>query len=190
MLDSSPEGEKLRPHPLAELLIARLHPGARVFELGGGRGRNTVALRAAGLAVTSIPDDATDADAQNSQVYDGFLSTHGLLHGDPAQIATRIRRAAGALVPGAVFYATLGSKRDARFGKGRRLGAQTFAPQDGDERGVPHTYFDRAGVHELLDADFNIEDLTEPAVDDLAGSWAHSQPLHGAVHWFVRATRR
>ncbi len=82
-------------------------------------------------------------------------------------------------------YFTLGSKRDSRFGVGAQIGHETFTPQTGDEQGVPHSYFDEAGVRNLLRR-FALIELAEHSVDDIAGRWAHaSAPLRGAVHWFV-----
>jgi hypothetical protein len=81
--------------------------------------------------------------------------------------------------------------RDARFGKGRRIADETFAPLDGDEQGVAHTYFRRAQLDELLRPHYIVERLEETGVDDVAGAWAHRErPLSNAIHWFAIARRR
>ncbi len=119
------------------------------------------------------------------------ISTHALLHGSPEAISELMGDIARALSPGAPLAATFGSMLDARFGTGTRLGPITFAPSEGDERGVAHSYYDEAGLRRALDERFRIADLREVEVDDIAGGWAHERaPLRGAVHWFVLAHRR
>ena len=186
----------LTPHPLAASLIERLQDrdGIRTLDFGSGSGRNTAALRAAGFTVVAV-DDAAVAAAQPlqeiSERFDAAVSTHGLLHGAHDAIASRVRAIAERLHSGGLLYATFGSSRDARFGEGRKLGDWTFAPLEGDERDVPHTYFDRERLVAILAPYFDVESLEELGVDRIAGRWAHSsQPLHGAAHWFVKARKR
>jgi len=177
-------------------LIERLQDrdGIRVLDFGSGSGRNTTAFRAAGFTVVAV-DDAAAAATQPlqdiSEWFDAAVSTHGLLHGTYEAIASRVHAIAERLGSGGLLYATFGSSRDARFGEGRKLGDWTFAPLDGDERDVPHTYFDRDRVVAILQLYFEVESLEEVGVDQIAGRWAHSsQPLHGAAHWFVKASKR
>ena len=73
----------------------------------------------------------------------------------------------------------------------RRIANETFAPLDGDERGVAHTYFTRVQLDELLRAHYIVERLEETGVDDVAGAWAHREsPLANAVHWFAVVRRQ
>ncbi len=184
MSPDSPQQAARPPHPLALVLIDRLraHPRAAVLEVGAGSGRNTRALHAAGFTVVTLDDAATAA---------GALSTHALLHGTPASISELLDRIAARVERGGALCATFGSVRDARYGQGRFVEDRVYAPEDGDERGVPHTYLDESGVRELLRNDWTIESMHETGVDAIAGSWAHEQqPLRDAVHWFVVATKR
>ena len=178
-------------HPLAADLIDRLRreEGNRVVEIGGGSGRNTRALQAAGLRVIVIPD-GQPFPPLGPGVFDGALSTHALLHGSPETIARLVALIARSLKPGAPLYATLGSTRDARFGVGTAIGPWTFAPSGGDEAGVAHTFFDRERLLAMLEEHFTIESLAERDVDDIAGRWAHERkPLRGSAHWFVKARK-
>ncbi|MGA8474016.1 MAG: hypothetical protein WB681_03020 [Candidatus Cybelea sp.] len=195
---ASPQGaDTIVPaHPLAEWLIDGLRErrNRRVLDFASGSGRNARALSAAGLSVVSI-DDLT---AGSSEPFEGVaapfaaaLSTHGLLHGAPSAISAKVRLIAEYLEPLGLLYATFGSRRDERFGKGSRIDALTFAPMQGDERGVAHAFFDRAALRAILEPRFAIEYLEEHAVDAVAGSWAHRDvPLSGAVHWFTIARMR
>lgn len=191
MSDPSTDASKLRrAHPLAISLIARLRakPNARVLEIGAGTGRNTEALRAAGVEIDSIAD-AAPIPARD-KYYDAALTTHALLHGTPGTVAASLDAIANALKPGAPLHATFASTLDARFGKGRRISKHVFAAETGDEAGVPHVYFTGEELRSLLETNYEVEAIQETAVDDIVGTWAHRKPLHGVVHWFVRCTRR
>lgn len=181
---------------MAAALIERLHAGegVRVLDFACGTGRNTAALRAAGFTVVTVDDTAAaDADPLRgiSEPFDAVISTHGLLHGTHETVASRVRAVAERLSSGGLLYATLGSSRDKRFGQGQQFGDWTFAPLDGDERGVPHTYYDRDRAAAMFAPYFHVESLEEAGVDEVAGRWAHSaQPLRGAVHWFAIVRRQ
>lgn len=184
------------PHPLAAALIERLQssPTSQVLDFGAGAGRNTTALRAAGFTVVALDDTTAASNAPFQDVagpFDAAISTHGLLHGTAAIVGSNLEAIADRLNSQGLLFATFGSTRDARFGLGERLGDSTFAPADGDERGVPHTYFDRGGISALVERYFGLDSLEERGVDEVAGTWAHARsPLHGAVHWFAIAHKK
>jgi SAM-dependent methyltransferase len=181
---------------LAERLIERLQrrPESRILDFGSGSGRNAEALRQAGFVVVTIDDRAAESEVPFAGIdgdFSAVLSTHGLLHGTSATIAAHVAAIAERIRERALFYATFGSRADARFGRGRRLDPWTYAPDGGDERGVAHAYFDRERLRALLEPRLEIESLDEHGVDGVAGAWAHRQaPLSGAVHWFAIARKR
>lgn len=184
------------PHPLAQRLIERLqsHPHGRVLDFGSGSGRNAEALRRAGFAVIAIDDAAVAAGLQFADIDGSFaaaISTHGMLHGSANAIAARVRTIAECLEHRGLFFATFGSVHDTRFGRGRQIDESTFAPTGGDERGIPHVYFDRCQLLETIEAHFDVDSLEHHGVDSIAGAWAHRQrPLNGAAHWFAIACKR
>ncbi len=191
MTPDSPERPPLRPpHPLALALIedTRCAAGGRVLEIGRGSGRNTRALVRADFEVTSTEGYG---DLPQTGRFAAALSTHALLHGRPAEISDALVRIAALLEPGAPLFATFGSVRDARFGTGEQIAPGTFAPAEGDERGVPHAYFDAADLRRMLERAFFVERLEERCVDAIAGTWAHpNAALAGAFHWFTVARPR
>ena len=94
---------------------------------------------------------------------------------------------AACCAPGAPIYITLGSIHDERFGFGEALDEWTFAPGDGPEMGIPHAYFDRDTIVELLRG-FTIESLEEVDARTIVGTWAHTgadEPPGASTHWFV-----
>jgi SAM-dependent methyltransferase len=177
-----------RAHPLAIALVERLRTRthARILDVGSGSGRNTDALKAAGFAVHSVPD-AQLATFSVPPDFDAAISTHALLHGTAVTVAELLARIAHALKAGAPFYATFASTRDARYGKGTRIDDETFAPREGDEKGVAHVYFNERRLRDLLAPHFTIESLEERNVDEIVGRWAHAEKPRGSVHWFVHA---
>ncbi|MEO6912956.1 MAG: methyltransferase domain-containing protein, partial [Candidatus Baltobacteraceae bacterium] len=187
---SPPEQRDIRPpHPLAIALIERVN-GGTVLELGTGSGRNLRALQAADLRVTSLDTSDYSRIPAETGSFEAVISTHGLLHGTSAEISVTLAEVARVLRAGGRLYATFGSKRDARFGIGARIEPDTFAPESGDEAGVPHLFLDEPQVRALLH-NFAIDELSRTDVDQVAGDWAHQHnPLSGSVHWFVIATNR
>ena len=178
-------------HPLAQRLYERAGKGSGpIVVVGDGRGRNSSALVAAGLSVVSIPDETPYTQlAYPPRHFAGALSTHAYLHGTVAKIRLGIAELARVLQAGAPAFFTFGSIQDVRFGFGDALDAQTFAPGEGPEQGVPHAYFDRDGIVEVL-RPFAIVSMDEVNVDAIVGKWAHleDEPA-GKVHWFVEARK-
>jgi hypothetical protein len=200
MSDPSTQG----PHPLADALIERYRAAGwtlPVLEVAAGAGRNTRAFAAAGVPVVATRDD--EAYTQLPGEHDNYaaaFSSHGYLHGATAKIRAGFAELRRVLVAGAPIYVTLGSIHDERFGFGEALDEWTFAPGDGPEKGIPHAYFDRDTIVELLRG-FTLESLEERDVTDVVGSWAHPESgldpedpnatdsRERILHWFVRATR-
>ena len=180
-------------HPLAARLIrdAREHAlDGPVVEVGTGSGRNTRALVDAGIPVVSVPDSTPYTQLPGGRdSYGAVLSTHGYLHGASDKLRAGIAELRRVLRPRAPVYLTLGSIKDARYGFGIPLDERTFAPGEGDEAGIPHAYFDRDGVIEILFG-FEIESMDEVDADEIVGRWAHpGDEVAGRVHWFVVARR-
>lgn len=177
-------------HPLAYRLIEILAgaPG-EVIEVGTGSGRNTRALRAAGVNVVEIGEETAYTQLP-SRTFVAAIATHAYLHGTLAKLRAGFAELARVLAPGAPIAVTLGSINDARFGLGTPYDDVTFAPGDGPEIGIPHAYLDRDGVTDVL-RPFRIESCEEHEVDAVVGQWAHADDATtGKRHWFVIARKR
>jgi hypothetical protein len=180
------------PHPLAERLIARYRDDRRtgpVLEVHAGSGRNTAALIAAGIPVVATRDDEPYTQLPGAREgYDAALSTHGYLHGTTAKLRQGIGDLRRVLAPGAPIYITLGSLNDPRFGFGTAFDERTFAPGDGPEIGIPHAFFERDGIIELLRG-FAIEAMDDVEVTEIVGTWAHPDSDERIQHWLVVARK-
>jgi len=191
MHDSSAERAVIfaEAHPLARRLAdAVAEDAGPLLVVGDGRGRNSRALERAGRRVVAIPDEQTFTQLSSaSRSFAGALSTHAYLHGNTAKIRLGIAELVRVLLPGAPAFLTLGSIHDVRYGFGDQLDPNTFAPGDGPEIGIPHAYFDRDGVVDLM-RPLSIVSLEEIEVDEIVGRWAHlDQEPPGKIHWFVEA---
>jgi SAM-dependent methyltransferase len=182
------------PHPLAERLIERYRDAgweAPVLEVAAGVGRNTRAFAAAGVPVVATRDDEPYTQLPGEHdAYAAAFSSHGYLHGATAKVRAGLAELRRVLRPGSPVYITLGSIHDERFGFGEALDEWTFAPGDGPEMGIPHGYFDRDTIVELLRG-FTIESLEEVDATGIVGEWAHEpdEEPNPIRHWFVVATR-
>jgi hypothetical protein len=188
---SSSSAEKA--HPLAERLIriAREQPlDAPVIEVGTGSGRNARALVAAGIPNVSVPDSTPYTQLPGGHdSYGAALSSHAYLHGTASKLRAGMAELRRVLMRGAPVFITLGSFKDARYGLGIPIDERSFAPGEGPEIGVPHAFYDRDGVVELLHG-YSIDSMEEVEVDDIIGRWAHvDDDVGGRVHWFVEARR-
>jgi hypothetical protein len=180
--------------------------------LGFGSGRNLAPLVAAGALVDAVEEDVERARAaalrcgNEARVrvvraryggpfpfaggHAGALSTHALQHGSTTAVEAAVTAVANRLETGGAFYATLASTTDPRYAAGEPVGDFASAPREGNERGVPHVYYDEQRARALFAA-FEIEGLEETPAGETAGRWAHD-PAEAAriVHWFVRAYKR
>jgi hypothetical protein len=160
-----------------------------IIEIAAGSGRNTDFFVGQGIPIVSTRDDESYTQLPGGRnLFAAALSTHGYLHGTPAKLRVGFAELRRVLKAGAPIAITLGSINDARFGLGVAVDETTFAPGDGAEAGIPHPYFDRTGVIDILAPAFTIESLTEVNVDDIVGRWAHEAST-GLWHWFITARR-
>lgn len=166
-----------------------LASGATLTVLAPDPARARDVLERAGLegaSIFAIVRDYAELRRDGAR-FDAALSTHGFLHGTAASVRAALAELAGLLVSGAPCFLTLGSTGDPRFGRGVAADAQTWAPAEGSEAGVPHAYFDRAQALGALGA-FAAAEVTRGSA---AGTWAHDpHEAERIVHWFVRAAAR
>jgi SAM-dependent methyltransferase len=155
----------------------------RVLDLGCGAGRHTVYLAAQGFAVCGtdisprglelsrawLQQEGLEADLQLSDMtvipypdayFDAVISTQVIHHNTLDNIRRCVAEIHRALAPGGRALLIVQSKGSHSYGKGEQLEPDTFLRRDGEDSGLPHHYFDQAGLRELL-AQFRIVTLEE-----------------------------
>lgn len=172
----------------------------RVLDLGCGIGRHALALAAAGFEVTAI--DASDAGVAftgdmatekglalsihrglmtdlpfAAAGFDYVLAWNVVYHGDETVVARTLDEIRRVLTGGGIFQGTFLSKRNANFGKGTRVAADTFVIDEPGDKVHPHFYANAGDVVRLLDG-FELLSL-----DD------REQRRPGGFHWQFVAER-
>ncbi len=161
-----------------------------LLEIAAGAGRNSRAFAAAGIPLVATADADPYTQLPGARdAYAAAFSSHGYLHGAVAKLRAGLAELRRVLRSGGPVALVLGSINDERFGFGEALDERTFAPGDGPEKGVPHAYFERDGIVELLRG-FTIDSLEEVDATDVVGRWAHpGEPPQRIRHWFVEAVK-
>ena len=147
----------------------------RVWDLCCGAGRHTVAISERGHTVfasdasecgveltekglTKLGLSARTAVADMTEcpwtdvAFHGVVSWDSLHHNTLENILTALDVVHERLEAGGLLLATMKSTRADWFGKGTEIEPGTFAHDSGPEAGVPHHYFDEAGIRSALAA--------------------------------------
>jgi ubiquinone/menaquinone biosynthesis C-methylase UbiE len=154
----------------------------RVLDLGFGAGRHTIYLAREGLNVCGtdisprgmeytrawLEKEGLHADLQLSdmtvipypdQYFDAVISTNVIHHNTLDNIRRCVAEMHRVLVPGGRALVVVQSKRGYRYGRGQQLEPDTFLDDSGPEAGIPHYFFDEAGLRDLFGG-FTIVSLT------------------------------
>jgi SAM-dependent methyltransferase len=118
-----------------------------VSEVGVGHLRKWAA--AEGVSCRTAVSDMT-VNPWPGEKFHGALSWDAIHHNTIANIKRAVDIIHGALFDGGLFLVTLVSVKAGDAGAGREIEKNTFVADSGMESGVPHHYFDEAGVRELF----------------------------------------
>ncbi|MCR4404557.1 MAG: class I SAM-dependent methyltransferase [Candidatus Acetothermia bacterium] len=153
----------------------------RVLDLGCGTGRHLVYLAREGFEVCGIDisptglelarrwleEEGLKAELKQSDMtaipypdgsFDGAISIHVIYHGTLEQMRKALAEIHRTLRPGGLALLTFQSKRSYRYGRGREIEPDTFIPDIGEDRDIPHHFSDREELEEVLRA-FSILEL-------------------------------
>jgi SAM-dependent methyltransferase len=109
--------------------------------------------------------------------FDFLLAFNVVYHGNGAIVAAALGEIGRVLRPGGVVQATMLSKRNVLFGRGREVAADTFVNDDGSDKMHPHFYCNAAGLVALFRG---FEPLSLTDIDHTGrGQW----------HWHLVAER-
>ncbi len=180
--------KELKERPRRPAAAARR---ARVLDLGFGAGRHVVYLAhqgfevcgtdvsARGLALTQewLRRECLDADLQISDMtaipyadghFDAVISTYVIHHNTLDNIRRCVAEIYRVLAPGGRALLIVQSKRNYRYFHGQEVEGGTLVPDMGADAGVPHHFFDKAGLRELL-SDFAVLSITAREHSDPQG---------------------
>jgi ubiquinone/menaquinone biosynthesis C-methylase UbiE len=175
----------------------------RVLDLGFGAGRHVVYLAREGfevcgtdvsprgLALTNewLRREGLEADLKISDMtvipypdgyFDGLISTYVIHHNTLENIRRCVAEIYRVLAPGGQALLIVQSKRGYRYRCGQEIEPDTLILNTGADAGVPHHFFDRAGLRELLCA-LNIRSITAREHTDSEG--------HRHAHWKARVEK-
>lgn len=184
----------LRPDPDVAGLIERLQTqgNVRALDLGCGVGRHALSFARAGFETHAMDlSEAGLAELKKSAAADGLeiethlapmtalpfdddsfdyvLSFNVIYHGDPSIVRTAIAEIARVLKPGGIYQGTMLSKRNANFGIGTEVAADTWVRDGDDDKDHPHFYCNASELVALFDR-FELSYL-EDKVHTKPGSW-------------------
>jgi SAM-dependent methyltransferase len=178
--------------------------GARcVLDLGFGAGRHVIYLAREGFEVCGIDisprgleytrawllREGLHADLKLSDMtvipypdrcFDAVISTYVIHHNTLDNIRRCVAEMHRVLVPGGRILATVQSKRGYRHGKGQEIEPDTYIPDTGLDAGIPHHFFDKAGLRDLFAAFAIISLVLDEGLEE--GKYLHS-------HWVVTVER-
>ncbi|TYC65349.1 class I SAM-dependent methyltransferase [Stappia sp. BW2] len=184
----------LRPDPDVAGLIERLQKQEKVraLDLGCGVGRHALSFARAGfethamdLSKAGLAELEKSAAAEGVNIethlapmtalpfednsFDYVLSFNVIYHGDPSIVRTAISEIARVLKPGGIYQGTMLSKRNANFGIGTEVAADTWVRDGDDDKDHPHFYCNASELVALFDR-FELSYL-EDKVHTKPGSW-------------------
>lgn len=163
------------PDLLAKEFTTVVKPGSQVLDLGCGAGRHLIfmtgeGLRPVGVDISPVGLGLSEQWLSNaglraglvlspmdilpfaSSTFDGVISINVLNHAPVAQTERAVEEVHQILKPGSPFFILIIGREDVRCGEGLEIEPSTFVHQEGIEAGVPHQYYDRAEVQQLMKA--------------------------------------
>jgi SAM-dependent methyltransferase len=175
----------------------------RILDLGFGAGRHVIYLAQEGFQVCGIDisprgleytrawlqQEGLHADLKLSDMtvipypdrcFDAVISTYVIHHNTLDNIRRCVAEMYRVLAPGGRVLATVQSKRGYRHGKGQEIEPDTFIPDTGLDAGIPHHFFDEAGLLDLFAAFTVVSLVLDEGLEE--GGYLHS-------HWVVTVER-
>lgn len=155
------------PHSSVVELVGRLsdRPGREILDLGCGAGRHLVYLGSQGFKVYGmdlsengllhargwlraqdlpsrlVKGDMTGLPYEGDR-FDALISIHVIFHNPLVKMRDSIAEIRRVLKPGGLALLTFQSTRSYRYKSGVEIEPNTFLPENGGDRGIPHHFSD------------------------------------------------
>jgi SAM-dependent methyltransferase len=203
------------PDPLVEEFARELPSRARVLDLGCGGGRHLIFLSRQGFRMigTDIARQGLNLSRQwltnaglsgdlllvpmlplpfAAESFDGAISINVLNHAMIGQTQAAIGDVHRVLKPGAPFFFSVIGREDARCGEGEEIEPFTYIHTQGIEAGVPHHYYNKPDVEQLV-RPFQRKIIGErrKAYDDKDSLWGNDPRAKARLnpifhHWLIQ----
>ncbi len=198
------------PHELAIALAEEMRGRGmrRVLDVGCGGGRHLLYLAEQGFEVYGTDRSAVGLAISRERLekeglkavlrrcdmtevpfpdgfFDAVLSVQVLHHNTLENVERAVGEIRRALKERGLFFATLIGRGDHKEGKGKKIEPGTYICDSGIEAGMPHHFFTRQEVEDLLEG-FEIARLEERRKE------YHSRSVGSlvtGVHWEIRAQK-
>ncbi|MGB5933471.1 MAG: methyltransferase domain-containing protein [Anaerolineae bacterium] len=180
----------------------------RVLDVGCGGGRHLLYLAKQGFAVYGTDRSAAGLAISRERLekeglkatlrrcdmtevpfpdefFDAVLSVYVLHHNRLENIEKAVGEIRRAPKRGGLVFANLSGKGDHKEGKGKKIEPGTYICDSGIEAGMPHHFFTRQEVEDLLEG-FEIMSLKERRAEYVGRS--SGLPVMG-VHWEIKALK-
>lgn len=141
-------------------------------------------LEKEGLKATLRRCDMTEVPFPD-EFFDAVLSVYVLHHNVLENVEKAVAEIRRALKRGGLFFADLSGKGDHREGRGKKVEPGTYICDSGIEVGMPHHFFTRQEVKDLLEG-FEIASVEERRREYHSRSLGE---LVTGVHWEIRAKK-
>jgi len=151
----------------------REHRSQSVLDLGCGAGRHVVYLANLGFQVIASDISQTGLSVTQHRLasrnllahlhlcdvtaipladgsVDAVVTLYVIYHNRLARIQRTVEEIRRVLRPGGLLLVSLISQRGHRYGQGKEVEQDTFLPTIGADAGLPHHFFDAAGVQSLM----------------------------------------
>lgn len=86
----------------------------------------------------------------------GALAINVIHHTNYTKFKKIIKEISRILVPNGLFLATIVSKENHKFGKGKKLDNNSYITDEGAEKGIPHCFLDERDIKNIFNKKFKI----------------------------------